>query len=525
MGAISIRVLARSAVDALKDVGASKKMLEAYACTGFGELRRRFEARGVAGYSVELADVVVREVRAEFERGAVSPWKCSVVRRGAALLEVFHRTGTVDLAPLPPWNALRLPPTREQLAEEGNLHALVWSTQQVLRDRVSAKTLRNYGYDGFDPIVRAHQEQGLTRYSAKVTALLVARSRLLFENGTMCRSVWHGLRKCAAVLDEVFATGRLEPRVLAQWGLRQPREELKVVLDQFCIDAAQLGWGEGTIGTARSAVRQFLFAAEDAGITAVNEYTPRVVSAALTKVAQRRGLGLGSSLVAVRAFLRHLHVVGATGRDLSTAVPALTAPRRVVREGFAAAEVHRLLESVDGDSPIDKRDRAIMTLAAQIGIRAGDLARLRCDDIDWRTNEIRLIQAKTGQVLCLPLEAASGNAIADYLLTCRVAGDSPYLFVCCAGAARPLRATAISTVVARRMRACGLMGCIPRRGSHSFRRGLGTRLLEADVPIDTLRQVLGHRRLDSVRPYLSVSESGMKDCAIGLAIAVEAGEP
>ena len=100
MGAVSIRALAQAAVDALKDAGASQKLLNVYACTGFGELRRRFEARGVTEYSAELADVVVREVRAEFERGAVSSWKCTAVRRGAALLDVFHRTGTLDLPPL-----------------------------------------------------------------------------------------------------------------------------------------------------------------------------------------------------------------------------------------------------------------------------------------------------------------------------------------------------------------------------------------------------------------------------------------
>jgi hypothetical protein len=107
---------------------------------------------GCAAYSAELAGVVVREVRAEFEGGAVSSWKCTAVRDGAALLDVFHRTGTLDLPPLSPWNELRLPPTPEQLAEDDNLHALVWVAQQLLRDKgLSAKTLHNYHRDGFHP--------------------------------------------------------------------------------------------------------------------------------------------------------------------------------------------------------------------------------------------------------------------------------------------------------------------------------------------------------------------------------------
>jgi hypothetical protein len=117
------------------------------------------------------------------------------VRRGAALLDVFARTGSVDLPPLPPWRALRLPPTHEQLAEPGNLHALVWAAQQRLLELGSrAKTLRHYRYDGFDPIVRAHQAQGLTRYSAVVTTGLVDRSRALLELNAMRPRAWRNLR-------------------------------------------------------------------------------------------------------------------------------------------------------------------------------------------------------------------------------------------------------------------------------------------------------------------------------------------
>jgi hypothetical protein len=159
MGAIGIRLLAGSALRALKGTGASERTLKVYECTGFGELCRRFEARGATQYSPELADVVVREVRADFERGAFSSWKWTSVRRGAALLDVFDRIGSVDLAPLPPWNVWRLPPTPGQLADQRNLHALVWTAQQRLREfGVSTKTLQHYRYDGFDPIARAHQE-------------------------------------------------------------------------------------------------------------------------------------------------------------------------------------------------------------------------------------------------------------------------------------------------------------------------------------------------------------------------------
>lgn len=527
MDVVSVRELAQSAVDALRDVGASERTVTDYRCRGFGELRRRFEARGVTGYSAELAHAIVLEARAEFECGALSEWRFGWVRRAAALLELFRRTGTVDLARLPKWqNRLRWP--NVNFPERDSLHSLVRTALDLQRQQgITPPSLHQYVYSGFVPILLAHQTEGLTQYSRHVSAELLVRSRARVEKGELSATAWSCLRRCVAVLDEVASTGRIVPHARQQrWGLRQPCAEFSDAVDQFCVSAAaDFGWAETSIATVRSAVRRFLFAAEDGGVTAVSGFTRRTVSGLVTTAAQRCPGGLGTFLFAVRAFLRHLHAVGATATDLSPAVPRLPAPRRVVREGFTAEEVHALTEGSEHGRAIDKRDRAIMTLAAQTGMRACDLAGLQRSDIDWRTREIRLVQRKTGRALCLPLAVASGNAIADYLLSCRVAGDSPYLFVC-AGAEPfgPMNGKAISSVVARRMRRRGLDNRIPRRGAHSFRRGLGTAMLEADVPVDTVTQVLGHRHVDSARPYLSVSEKGLKACAISLADAVGAGE-
>lgn len=216
------------------------------------------------------------------------------------------------------------------------------------------------------------------------------------------------------------------------------------------------GGGHGPVGSQRAPATQFLFAVEDAGITTVGGITSGAVSDAVTAVAERRRGGLAGWLFAVRAFLRQSHDAGVTRSDLSVSVPGRAAPRRVVREGFAAEEIRTLLEATVGDSIMLKRDRAIMTLAAQTGLRAGDLARLERSDIDWRTSEIRLVQAKTGRPLCLPLGVDSGNAIADYLLNYRTQDDSPSLFVCCTGPIRPLGPRSISAVVTGYMRRCDL---------------------------------------------------------------------
>ena len=69
----------------------------------------------------------------------------------------------------------------------------------------------------------------------------------------------------------------------------------------------------------------------------------------------------------VRVFLRHLYENHFTLENLSLAVPEMVARRTIFREGFSAVEIERLLDAPDVETPIGKRDYAIMLLAAQGG--------------------------------------------------------------------------------------------------------------------------------------------------------------
>lgn len=147
--------------------------MKVYECTGFGELCCRFEACGAREYSPELADVVVREV-----------WAISSAvrsRRGSGRRCVVARhcwtcsTGRVG-RPFAVAAAERVAVTADAGATGRSRQPVrpgVGGAWEVAGAGLSAKTLQHNRYDGFDPIVRAHQEQGLTRYSAAVTAGLV----------------------------------------------------------------------------------------------------------------------------------------------------------------------------------------------------------------------------------------------------------------------------------------------------------------------------------------------------------------
>lgn len=207
--------------------------------------------------------------------------------------------------------------------------------------------------------------------------------------------------------------------------------------------------------------------------------------------------------------------------DLSLSLPELVAARKMFHEGFTEEELERLLKHPDRATAIGKRDYAMMVLAVQSGLRACDVVRLELDSINWRTKEIRLIQHKTGEPLSLPLEPESGNAIADYILNGRPNSVIANIFLCHTGAIRPLDARSASSVVSKHMKQAGIPA--KRRAFHALRRTFGTRLLQNEVSFELIQQLLGQRDMDSMKPYLSIDEQGLKMCALPLLSQGEVG--
>ena len=88
-----------------------------------------------------------------------------------------------------------------------------------------------------------------------------------------------------------------------------------------------------------------------------------------------------------------------------------------------------------------------MLLLARLGLRAGDVAQLRLDDIEWETGSLR-VSGKSRYEVRLPLPQDVGDAIAAYL-ACRTSTcPSNHVFLRNIAPFRPFRdGSGISSVV------------------------------------------------------------------------------
>src|ERR1019366_820147 len=111
---------------------------------------------------------------------------------------------------------------------------------------------------------------------------------------------------------------------------------------------------------------------------------------------------LQSLAAALRSFCRFLCVTGRHPRDLSAALPSITGNRREALPIYLSrTQLKQLLEAFDRRRLLGKRDYAMVLCLARLGLRAGELARLSLDDLDWRNGWLRLAAPKGPAVLAL----------------------------------------------------------------------------------------------------------------------------
>lgn len=530
MEVIDLAATTTQAMKLLSIQGMSEKSLHAYTHTGFGCTIRHFQAKGIIHVSPEMLDTFLLEQRELFEQGAFSVWKWRLLRRSCELLKHCAAKNSVELPPIPPWMPiLRRPrqsiwksaPTAEQLADSENIFALVWKTNRAMLELgLTDATVGHYRNEGLAIILNRHYTVGTEQFSEEILNQIVVEKRIQYEHGKTGRSSYQNLRKAAHWLQEMHQTGRITLAKVPNWGLRKLGASFNALLLDFCIEAKP-SMAKTSLDVARSAIRRFLFEMENHGFLSLADFTQVNVNRCATSFAAHYAGGLGLAIFPVRLFLRFLFERNLTITDLSESLPELVSTRKMFREGFTGDEMERLLEHPDRATAIGKRDYAMMVLAAQSGLRACDVVRLELGSIDWRAREIRLVQHKTGKPLSLPLEPESGNAIADYILNGRPSSTLPNIFLCHTGVLRPINARSASGVVSKHMRLAGIPA--KHRAFHALRRTFGTRLLQNEVSFELIQQLLGHRDMDSMKPYLSVDEQGLKQCALPLISHGKAG--
>ena len=213
------------------------------------------------------------------------------------------------------------------------------------------------------------------------------------------------------------------------------------------------------------------------------------------------------TVTALRSFLGFLHLDGVTERSLVHAAPKVLRRRLAgLPKGLEPDQVRRLLAACDVDSAVGCRDLAILTLLVRFGLRRGEVARLRLDDIDWRAGTIS-VHGKGNCYEQVPLPPDVGYRVAEYLQHGRPThAKERTVFVRHLAPHHALSTTRVSTIVADVARRAGL----GRVHAHRLRHTAATELLRAGASLPEIGQLLRHRRTATTAIYAKVDRDNLR---------------
>lgn len=202
-------------------------------------------------------------------------------------------------------------------------------------------------------------------------------------------------------------------------------------------------------------------------------------------------------ITALRALLRFFHAAGMTSCALVEAVPAMASwPRAALPRRVSAGAAERLGGCCDTTTVVGRRDTAILTILTRLGLRAGEVAALTLDDVDWRAGVLR-IRGKGGRVDRMPLPADVGEALAAYLCEGRPASRHRAVFLKVTAPYGPVTPATVGGIVAL---ACDRAG-LARFGPHRLRHLVATETLRAGASLSEVAQLLRHATVSTSARY------------------------
>src|SRR5665213_764779 len=274
------------------------------------------------------------------------------------------------------------------------------------------------------------------------------------------------------------------------------------------------GLAPKTIAYRCNATRKFLRSLYDQGISLDNLRIPDIDLALAQQVTELKYARITVQTYAgsLRAFFRFAEIRGWCTAGVASSIMA---PRVFHHESLPCGpswkQVNELLTTAVGDCPVNIRDYAILSLLSVYGLRAGEVAQITFEDIDWRNEEILIRRSKRLGVHRYPLTCSVGDSIVRYLKEVRPPSDHREVFLTLTAPFRPINSGTVYPIVASRLRP--IAGALKHHGPHALRHSCATHLLDEGHSLKEVGDHLGHRNIETTRIYAKVNLAALREVA------------
>ncbi|MFN0282940.1 MAG: tyrosine-type recombinase/integrase [Kineosporiaceae bacterium] len=210
---------------------------------------------------------------------------------------------------------------------------------------------------------------------------------------------------------------------------------------------------------------------------------------------------------AVRCLLRWAVSTGRLDRDLTAGILKPAGTRRGLPRGVGAEQVAALLAVCDEATAIGARDRAVVMILVRLGLRAGEVARLNLDDLDWANGRLKV--TGKGREHTLPIPVDVGQALAAWLRL-RPAALDRAVFVRMKAPRRMMATSAISGIVTRLSGAAGIDPVY----AHRLRHTAAMDVLAAGGTLAEAKELLGHVYTVTTMAYAKVDLASLRELVV-----------
>jgi integrase/recombinase XerC len=219
----------------------------------------------------------------------------------------------------------------------------------------------------------------------------------------------------------------------------------------------------------------------------------------------RNRLGKASiarKLSTVRSFLRHAMRNGVIEANPAASVPSPRVPQSLPRD-LTVDEIFALLDKIDGNEIVARRDRAILELLYATGFRVSELVSLDHVDLDFSSGLVRVF-GKGGKERIVPFGTQAAAAVQTWWKISqplrKKAAEPQAIFLNLRGGR--LTDRSVRRILERRLREAAVLA---RVSPHAIRHSFASHLLGAGADLRSIQELLGHSSLSTTQRYIHVS--------------------
>ncbi len=215
-------------------------------------------------------------------------------------------------------------------------------------------------------------------------------------------------------------------------------------------------------------------------------------------------------LASIRTLFQYLLLEGVIERDPSR---GLEGPKvsRPLPKAISPEEIERLLEApTQVEGPVGLRDQAILELLYATGMRVGELASLRVDDVDLERNVVRC-RGKGNKEREIPIHEIAAQKLFTYIQEGRPRllnskKPTPFLFLNFRGT--PLTRQGIWLIIKKYAKIAGIQVKVT---PHVLRHSVATHLLRNGANLREVQELLGHTNLTTTQRYTKVANEHLRE--------------